>query len=139
MSRYTRAASSVLDTLWQDDDFRQYFYDLDAELADLGPLVQVVFEPAYLRLKTEMDPNALQMLESQVTTDLMAPLHRRPGFRAMWEQWDSQTRQDFIDEQTELQLAKLLIQVYDRQLDAAYRAAYANYLAQQETHHRKDF
>ena len=138
MSTYTKAASFVLDTLWEEDSFRQYFYDLDAELVDLGPLVQLVFEPAYLRLKAELDPNALQMLESQVTTDLLAPLHRRPGFREMWEQWDSQTRQDFIDEQTELQLAKLLIQVYDRQLDAAYRAAYANYLAQQETHHRKD-
>lgn len=138
MSRYTKAASHILDTLWEDDDFRQYFYDLDAELADLGPLVQLVFEPAYLRLKSEMDPNALEMLESQVTTDLLAPLHRRPGFREMWEQWDADTRQDFIDEQTELQLAKLLIQVYDRQLDAAYRAAYANYLAQQETHHRRD-
>ncbi len=137
MSTYTKAASFVLDTLWEDDDFRDYFYNLDAELADLGPLTQIVFEPAYLALKAGLDDTALQMLEAQVTTDLLTPLYRRPGFREMWEQWDSQTRQDFIDEQSELQLAKLLIQVYDRQLDAAYRAAYASYLAQQETRHKK--
>jgi len=136
MSTYTKAASFVLDTLWENEDFRDYFYHLDAERADLGPLPQVVFEPAYLQLKAGLDDAALQMLEAQVTTDLLTPLHRRPGFREMWEQWDSQTRQEFIDEQSELQLAKLLIQVYDRQLDAAYRAAYANYLAQQETRHK---
>ncbi len=133
MSMYTKAASFVLDMLWEDEAFREYFYDLDAELADLGPLSQAVFEPAYLRFKDSLDTDALQMLESQVTQDLLTPLFRRPGFREMWEQWDEETREAFIKEQTELQLAKLLFQVYDQQLSTVYKQAYANYLAQHET------
>ena len=43
----------------------------------------------------------------------------------------------FIQEQSELQLAKLLIQVYDQQLDECYRQAYVNYQAGQETLHRR--
>ena len=137
MSTYTKAASFVLDTLWNNDDFRDYFYELDTELADLGPLTQVVFEPAYLRFKDALDNHALLLLQSQVTTDLLAPLYDRKGFREMWDQWDQKTRDEFIKEQSELQLAKLLIQVYDSELDAAYREAYANYLAGHETlHHR---
>jgi hypothetical protein len=135
MSAYTKAASFVLDTLWEDDDFRDYFYDLDTELADLGPLSQTVFEPAYVHFKNGLDEHALQLLESQVTTDLLGPLYDRKGFREMWDQWDPETRNEFIQEQSELQLAKLLVQVYDRQLDTAYRQAYAHYLAAQETHH----
>ena len=40
MSAYTKAASFVLDTLWEDESFREFFYDRDAELTDLGPLCQ---------------------------------------------------------------------------------------------------
>lgn len=132
MSAYTPAANHVLDTLWADQSFRQYFYDLGAELADLGPLIQTVFEPAYLRFKAELDSDALLMLESQVTLDMLAPLQRRAGFREMWAEWDQQTRDEFVKEQSELQLAKLLIQVYDQQLAAAYQRAYRDYLAQKE-------
>ncbi len=137
MSVYTKAASFVLDTLWEDNDFRDYFYELDAELADLGPLSQTVFEPAYLKLKASLDEEALLMLESQVTKDLITPLLKQANFRRMWAEWDQQTRDEFIKEQSELQLARLLIQVYDRELDLAYRKAYAGYLAGQETFHER--
>ncbi len=137
MSAYTKAASFILDTLWEEDDFRSYFHLLDTELTDLGPLIEIVFEPAYLGLKRTLDPNALEMLEIQVATDLLAPLQKQPNFREMWVQWDEKTREEFIAEQSELQLARLLIQVYDRQFDTAYREAYARYLASQETQHRR--
>jgi hypothetical protein len=128
MSAYTKAASFVLDSLWEDDSFRQYFYALGAELADLGRLSQIVFEPAYVRFKAALDADALFLLETQVTTDLLTPLQRQPGFREMWAAWDETTREEFIREQSELQLAKLLIQVYDRQLADCYQNAYRAYL-----------
>lgn len=131
MSRYTKAASYILDTLWENDSFRTHFHALDVDLADLGPLTQAVFEPAYITFKADLDPHALQMLDNQVTRDLLMPLQHRQGFRALWDQWDVATRVAFIHEQTELQLAKLLIQVYDQQLDTAYRAAYTRYRAGQ--------
>ncbi|MBN1966776.1 MAG: hypothetical protein JW910_19140 [Anaerolineae bacterium] len=133
MSAYTKAASFVLDTLWEADDFRAFFYGLDLELADLGPLSQKVFEPAYVAFRGALDDDALFMLESQVTQDLMAPLLQRPKFRDIWQQWDEATREEFIKEQAELQLARLLIQVYDEPLAAAYRAAYTTYAAQHDT------
>jgi hypothetical protein len=132
MSAYTTAANYVLDTLWEDERFRQYFYDLGAELADLGPLIQKVFEPCYLELKAGLDQTALQMLESQVTVDLLNPLQQNPQFRQMWAEWDTETREEFVKEQSELQLARLLIQVYDQQFAAAYRQAYSAYLAHKD-------
>jgi hypothetical protein len=135
MSAYTKAASFVLDSLWEHDEFRDFCYSLDAELADLGPLTQSVFEPAYLQFKASLDENALLMLESQVTADLLSPLLGRPGFREIWAQWDLATREEFIQEQSELQLARLLIQVYDQQLIALYKHAYKHYLTNRETYH----
>ncbi len=137
MSVYTKAASYVLDALWENEDFREHFHNLHAELADLGPLSQVVFEPAYRKFKASLDEDALLLLESQVTQDLITPLFSRPGFREMWTAWDEATRDEFVKEQSELQVARLLIQVYDKDLDRAYREAYAAYLAGQETRHRK--
>lgn len=131
MSRYTKAASYVLDALWQDTRFREYFHTQDVSLAELGTLTRTVFEPAYIAFKAGLEPHALQMLDSQVTRDLLIPLQHQQGFRRMWDQWDEATRLAFIHEQTELQLAKLLIQVYDQQLDTAYRAAYTRYRATQ--------
>lgn len=137
MSIYTKAASFILDSLWSKDDFRDYFYDLGTELADLGPLTQEVFEPTYVAFKNALDDNALMMLESQVTADLLSPLLKQENFRRMWDQWDKATRNHFIQEQSELHLAKLLIQVYDQQLDERYRQAYTNYLAGKETIHTR--
>lgn len=131
MSAYTKAANYILDTLWEDESFRAYFYAQEIELADLGPLIKIVFEPAYLRFKADQDPNALQLLESQITEDLLAPLRKQPNFTRMWEEWDQQTRDEFVQEQSELQLAKLLIQVYESILVDVYQQAYSLYVAQQ--------
>ena len=133
MSFVTKAASLVLDTLWEDAEFRAHFHAQGVDLGDLGPLVQRVFEPAYETFKAGLDANALDLLENQVTRDLLAPLHQHAHFREMWAQWDEPTRLAFIQEQTELQLAKLLIQVYDQQLETAYRAAYARYTGRPTT------
>ena len=132
MSAYTKAANFVLDALWENETFRAHFHDLGAELADLGPLTQIVFEPAYLRFKTEQDPDAMYMLESQIEEDLLAPLRKQPNFQRMWDEWDQATREAFVKEQSELQLARLLIQVYDNGLAAAYQRAYSDYLATQD-------
>lgn len=130
MSAYTKAASFILDTLWQDDGFREHFHRLGVSLADLGHLVDTVFVPAYLWFKRSLDPADLARLQKSVVVPLIIPLLRQPSFREMWEQWDQATQLAFVREQTELPLAKLLIQVYHQQLDAAFRQAYARYSAQ---------
>lgn len=130
MSAYTKAASFILDTLWQDDGFREYFRHLGVSLADLGHLIDTVFVPAYLWFKRSLDPADLARFQKSVVVPLIIPLLRQPSFREMWEQWDQATQLAFVREQTELPLAKLLIQVYHQQLGAAFRQAYARYSAQ---------
>ncbi len=127
MSAYTKAVSFLLDTLWQNDGFRQYFRRQGVGLADLGHLIDAVFVPAYLWFKRSLDPADLARLQKSVVVPLIIPLLRKPAFREMWEQWDQATQLAFVREQTELPLAKLLIQVYHQQLDAAFRQAYARY------------
>ncbi|MBN1563230.1 MAG: hypothetical protein JXA10_05290 [Anaerolineae bacterium] len=129
MCVYCKAASLVLDTLWEDDDFRDFFYDHDYELADLGPLIHDVFVPAYRQVKGLLKSDELAMLEAQVTQDLLEPLYDRPSFREMWESWDEPTREAFLREQSEMQLAQLLMMVYDRQLEEAYRGAFLDHLS----------
>jgi hypothetical protein len=125
---YCKAASLVLDTLWDDDSFREFFYDYDHELADLGPLIHDVFVPAYRRVKRLLQSSELAMLEAQVTEDLLEPLYDRPSFREIWDSWDQTTRDEFLREQSEMQLAQLLMMVYDGQLDEEYRAAFLDHL-----------
>jgi len=61
---------------------------------------------------------------------LRTPVTHVPSlYSELWEQWDQATQLAFVREQTELPLAKLLIQVYHQQLDAAFREAYARYAA----------
>ncbi len=129
MSAYTTAASYILDTLWQSEGFREHFHRQGVSLIDLGPLTQSVFVPAYLRFKRSLDPADLARLQKSVVVPLIVPLLRQPDFREMWQQWDQATQLTFVREQTELPLAKLLIQVYHQQLDAAFREAYAHYVA----------
>ncbi|GAB4569418.1 MAG: hypothetical protein Kow0077_01910 [Anaerolineae bacterium] len=133
MSVYTKAASFVLDALWEDADFRQYVHRHGLELADLGPMIPTALEPAYVRFKRSLDTKALQKLELQVSRDLLAPLLQRQSFRTAWAEWDDDTRLAFIREQTELQLAKLLIQVYDQQLNAIFRKAIDEHFAVHNT------
>jgi hypothetical protein len=130
MCVYCKAASLVLDTLWDDDDFRVFFYDYGYELADLGPLTHDVFVSAYRRVKGMLRGDELAMLEAQVTQDLLEPLYDRPNFREMWESWDEPTREAFLREQSEMQLAQLLMMVYTPQLEEAYRGAFLDYLSE---------
>jgi hypothetical protein len=128
MSLYDKAAGAVLDKLWEDHEFRVFFYDLGYELADLGPLIPRVFVPAYLDFKHSLEGGALEMLEAQVTQDLLSPLYDRPNFREMWEQWDQPTRDAFLREQSEMQLGLLLVMVYETELAEVYQDAFLDYL-----------
>ena len=128
MCVYCKAASAVLDTLWDDQDFRSFFYDLGYELSDLGPLTHDVFVPAYLSIKRLLRGGELEMLEAQVTEDLLAPLYDRPNFREIWEAWDQATRDAFLREQSEMQLAQMLVMVYDARLVEAYKQSFLDHL-----------
>jgi len=128
MCVYCKAASSVLDTLWDDQDFRNFFFDLGYELSDLGPLTHDVFVPAYLSIKRLLRGGELEMLEAQVTEDLLAPLYDRPNFREIWGAWDQATRDAFLREQSEMHLAKLLVMVYDARLAEAYKQSFLDHL-----------
>ena len=127
MCFYCKAASTVLDTLWVDADLRDYFRDFGIDLTVLGPLTHEVFVPAYRAVKDQLDLEAMTMLEAQVTEDLLAPYYDRPGFRQVWVEWDQNTRADFIREQSELQLATLLLRFYADAFAEAYKAAYKTY------------
>ena len=129
MCVYCKAASAVLDTLWESEDFRDFFYELGYELAELGPLTHDVFVPAYLSVKRTLQGGELEMLEAQVTEDMLAPLYDRPSFREIWEAWDQATREEFLHEQSEMQLAQLLMMVYAPQMDEAYRGAFLDHLS----------
>lgn len=128
MCVYCKAASAVLDTLWDDQDFRSFFYDLGYELSDLGPLTHDVFVPAYLSIKRLLRGGELEMLEAQVTEDLLAPLYDRPNFREIWSAWDQATRDAFLREQSEMHLAQMLVMVYDARLADAYKQSFLDHL-----------
>lgn len=132
MCVYCKAASAVLDTLWDNMEFRDYFHEQGYELGDLGPLTHDTFVPAYLSVKKLLKGGALEMLEAQVTEDLLGPLYDRPNFREIWEAWDQPTRDEFLREQSEMQLGLLLVMAYDAQLADAYQQAFEQYLR----HHR---
>jgi hypothetical protein len=129
MCLYCKAASTVLDILWAEPDIREHFHAMGHELADLGPLTHEVFVPAYLAVKEQLDAEAMKLLEDQVTEDLLTPFYDRPGFRQVWDEWNQAMRDEFIHEQSEIFLAKLLIRFYADEFAEAYKAAYAAYLA----------
>ncbi len=133
MSLYDQAASKVLDMLWEEEDFRSYFHSLGVDLADLGPLTVEVFVPAYIRVKKSLDIRSLELLEADVTQDLLEPFYDRPGFRQVWNEWDQETRDEFIREQSEMRVATLLIQIYAEQFAEAYKTSFEMYQAR----HRK--
>jgi hypothetical protein len=128
MCVYCKAASVVLDELWESNDFRAFFYGLGYELADLGPLTHDLFVPAYLHVKQRLQGGELEMLEAQVTEDILGPLYDRPNFREIWEEWDQATREEFVREQSEMEMARLLVMVYDAQLDEEYREMFLEYI-----------
>jgi hypothetical protein len=133
MCFYCKAASTVLDTLWAEPEMREHFYGLDRELSDLGPLVHEVFVPAYRAVKDQLDLEAMKLLEAQVTEDLLSPFYDRPGFRQVWDEWNQETREEFILEQAEIHLARLLLRFYADEFADAYKAAYDAYLAHSQT------
>lgn len=126
---YDQAASVVLDTLWADREFRHYFHQHDYTLPDLGPLLARVFVPAYLRAKEALRGGPLELLEAQVTQDLLTPLYDQPTFREAWDQWDAPTRDAFLREQSEMALAQLLVATYPALLSTFYREAFRAFLA----------
>jgi hypothetical protein len=128
MCVYCKAASTVLDALWGDQEFRSFFYNRGYDLSGLGPLTHDVFVPAYLHVKQSLQGGELEMLEAQITQDVLSPLYRRPHFREIWEQWDQATRDAFLREQSEMQLAELLVMVYDARLSDAYRQGFMDYV-----------
>lgn len=125
---YCRAASAVLDQLWEDREFRAFFHSMGYELGDLGPLTHDLFVPAYLNVKRSLRGGALELLEAQVTEDLLAPLYARVRFREIWEAWDQATRDAFLREQSEMQLAQSVANAYDAQLGEAYQHSFLSYL-----------
>ncbi len=127
MCFYCKAASTVLDTLWSEPDVRGYFHSLGVELSDLGPLTHEVFVPAYRSVRDQLDAEAMSLFEAQVTEDLLTPFYDRPGFRQVWDEWDQTMREEFIREQTELNLAQLLIRFYAEEFTDSFKDAFAVY------------
>ncbi len=124
MCGYCKAASAVLDALWEDDDFREFFYSKGYELSDLGPLTHDVFVPAYLSVKRMLHGGELELLEAEIAQDVLGPLYDRPSFRAVWESWDQSTREEFLREQSETKLGLLLVRVHSGWLMDAYTQAF---------------
>lgn len=131
MSFYETAASRMLDMLWDDKGFREHCHLLGADLVALGHLIAAVFVPAYVSVKSKLDPHALMMIEAQITEDLLTPFYDRPGFHAIWDRWDSETRDTFIKEQSEAKLAELLINIFFDEFAEAYLRAYEAHRAAQ--------
>jgi hypothetical protein len=90
-------------------------------------LTHEVFAPAYLQMKGNLDSEGLALLEAEVTEDLLSPYYERPGFRRIWDEWDQETRDSFVREQSEVALAQLLLKLYAEDFADAYKAAYADY------------
>jgi hypothetical protein len=122
-----KAASSVLDMLWEDPDVRSEFNLLGADLSELGPLTHEVFVPAYRKFKGALDMSALSMLDAQVTQDLLEPHYDKKTFREAWDEWSDTTRTGFVREQTEVKLAQLLFHFYSEDFRTAYLGAYRAY------------
>ena len=127
MCVYCRAASAVLDTLWDDGEFRAFFHGLGCDLGSLGPLTHDVFVPAYQGVTRSLQGGALEMLEAQVAEGILAPLYNRPHFREMWEAMDQTARDAFLRQQLEMQLATLVVLDYSSLLAEAYKLAYQVY------------
>ncbi len=124
MCFYCKAASTILDMLWEETDMRDYFHDQGVDLSGLGPLTHEVFVPAYRTVKDTLDRNALALLEAQVTQDMLEPYYDKPGFRQVWDEWDTASREEFARETSELELARLLYNFYAEDFAAAYEDAY---------------
>ena len=131
MCVHCKAASTVLDMLWEDPNVRKEFEVLGADLNDLGPLTHEVFVPAFLQFRKTLDTSSFSMLDAEVTQDLLEPHYDQPTFREAWKSWGDETRGSFLREQTEVKLAQLLMRFYADDFLKNYKAAYVQYLANQ--------
>src|SRR5579859_4676705 len=128
MCVFCKAASAVLDLLWEDPDVRAEFQALGADLAELGPLTHEVFVPAYRKFKNSVDITALAMLDAQLTQDFLEPHYEKKTFREAWDEWGDTTRTGFVREQSEIMMARLLMNFYANDFFQLYKAAYKTYL-----------
>jgi hypothetical protein len=138
MCIHCKAASAVLDMLWEEPQVRMEFHTLGVELRDLGPLTHELFVPAFLSVQENLDSNALNLLDAQITQDLLEPHYEQPHFREAWNSWGDDTRTGFLREQTEVKVAQLLMRFYADDFSYAYKTAYINYLALHRSKEKED-
>jgi hypothetical protein len=129
MCVYCKAASTVLDLLWEAPTARNHFTRLNADLPGLGALVHQVFAPAYKAFKARQDVSTLAGFDEQVRNELLSPFVEKPTFREAWGNWGDETRNTFLREQFEAKVAALLMRHYGEELFQVYKAAYADYLS----------
>jgi hypothetical protein len=131
MCVHCKAASAILDMLWEDPRVRDEFSRLGVDLSTLGSLTHEVFAPAYRRFKKNLDAAALSMLDADVVQDVLKPHYEKDTFREAWDDWGDATRSGFVQENSEVKLAELLMRFYNDEFFEAYRSAYVVYRAQQ--------
>jgi hypothetical protein len=134
MCIYCKAASTVLDMLWESPTARDYFHQQGADLPELGAIVHEVFVPAYRSFKDRQDVAMLARYDAEVSHELLAPLREKASFREAWQQWGDSTRNAFMREQFENKLAVVLMRHYGDELFEAYKSAYAVHRAQPAQH-----
>ncbi len=128
MGIYTSAASEILDRLWENyDGFAAYFHARDVSLRDLGHLLDEVFVPAYLHVKSNLDRGAVYSLHHEITENVLGGLLNKPGFRDLWDEWDDHTRQTFLQEPVEELVGRILFEDYAEQFAQMFIAAFERY------------
>jgi hypothetical protein len=128
MCVYCKAASTVLDLLWEAPLARNHFARLGADLAELGTLVHEVFAPTYKAFKARQDVSTLARLDEEVRNELLSPYSQKPNFQEAWSNWGDETKNTFLREQFEAKVAALLMRHYADDLFQAYKTAYDGYL-----------
>ncbi|MEP7284482.1 MAG: hypothetical protein ABI947_01780, partial [Chloroflexota bacterium] len=132
---YCKAASAVLDMLWESPTARDQFAALGADLSTLGPLVHEVFVPAYCQFKNQQDVATLARLDAEISNELLAPYYEKPTFKEIWADWGDSTRGAFMREQFEAKLAIVLTRYNGDALLKGYTAAYSAYLQKHPARH----
>ncbi len=123
-----RAASRVLDYLWDDPEFRAIFTREGYDLGALAPLLHEVFAPAYRRVRRSLEGGPLEVLEAEVVEAVLAPLNELPRFRELWREWSQHERSLFLRENSEMALGQRLAEAYPVTLGDAFRDAFRAYL-----------
>lgn len=123
-----RAASRVLDYLWDDPDFRAEFTLEGFELGALAPLLHEVFAPAYRRVRRSLEGGPLEMLEAQVAETVLTPLQEQPHFRDLWREWTQHERSLFLRENSEMLLGERLAEAYPSLFADAFLDAFRAFL-----------